>query len=68
MQLNIQSLLMHQNELLQVLSTKNSQDDIVLLCETFLTSKTEKLAKTPGYTMICDNHKNAKGGGVAILV
>ena len=61
----------HQNELselLQVLSSKNSRVDVVLLCETFLTSKTEKLAKIPGYNIICNNHKSAKGGGVAILI
>ena len=70
MQLNISSLLAHQNklsELLQVLSTKNSQVDIGVLCETFLKYKTEKLAKIPGYNIICNNHKIAKGGGVTLV-
>ena len=71
MQLNIRSLLAHQTELrdlLQILSNKNSTVDVILLCETFLSSNTEKLAYIPGYHLVTNNRNNHKGRGVAILI
>ena len=47
LQLNIRSLISHQHDLramLGSLQNKNSTVDIILLCETFLNSHTEKLA------------------------
>ena len=58
MQLNIHSILAHQQELSQLLCTlesKGTRTDIILLCETFLTHKTEKLVHIPGYNLI-GNH------------
>ena len=71
LQLNIRSLLAHQTELkelLQIMSNKNSTVDVILLCETFLASNTEKLAYIPGYHLVTNNRNNHKGGGVAILI
>ena len=71
LQLNIRSLLAHQTalkELLQTMSNKNSAVDIILLCETFLASNTEKLVYIPGYHLVTNNRNNHKGGGVAILI
>ena len=71
MQLNIRSLLAHQTELsqlLQVMSNKNSSVDVLLLCETFLMPRTEKLVSIPGYRLVTNNRNNYKGGGVAILI
>ena len=47
MQLNIRSLLTHQmklRQLLQIMTNKNSSVDVLLLCETFLMPKTEKIS------------------------
>ena len=55
MQLNICSILAHQHELSplpRTLEIKGSRVDIVLLCETFLTCKTEKMVHIPGYKLI----------------
>ena len=64
MQLNIRSILAHQQELSQLLRNlerKGSHVDIVLLCETFLTKKT-------GYKLIGNHHPTRKGGGICILL
>ena len=71
LQHNIRSILAHQTELcqlLQMMANKNSSVDILLLCETFLTTKTENLVNIPGYKLIANSRKNHKGGGVAILI
>ena len=70
-QLNICSLLVHQSELIHLLATleqKNSKIDILLLCETFLTSKTASLVNIPGYKLMFRSHQFNKGSGTAILV
>ena len=71
LQLNIRSILSHVTELkrmLHTLETKNSQVNIILLCETFLSKTTEKLVKIPGYTLICNSRIESKDGGTAILL
>ena len=71
MQLNIRSLLANQTELrelLQIMTNKNSSVDVLLLCETFLTPKTEKLVNIPGYQLVTNNRNKHKGGGVAMLI
>ena len=71
MQLNIRSLLANQTELrelLQIMTNKNSSVDVLLLCETFLTPKTEKLANIPGYQLVTNNRNKHKGRGVAMLI
>ena len=71
LQLNIRSILAHQHELKQVLHTlenRNSKIDILLLCETFLSKKTENMVRIPGYTYIGKCRQIRKGGGVGILI
>ena len=71
MQLNIHSILAHQQELsrlLRNLERKGSRVDIVLLCETFLTQKTEKMVNIPGYNLIGNHRPTRKGGSVCILL
>ena len=69
---NVCSLLCNLTELkrlIQTLHEKNSSVDILLLCQTFLTAKTIRLAKIPGYTLVSKHHRqNHKGGGTAILI
>ena len=55
MQLNIRSLLSNQVDLkllLNDLSFKNSAVDAIMLSETFITSKMEKLINMKGYSII----------------
>ena len=70
-QLNIQSLLVHQDELKDLLfnlKKRNLSVDVLLLCETFLSKRTHKLIKIPGYTLLSNNREKLKGGGTAILI
>ena len=71
LQHNIKSILAHHtklHQLLQMMANKNSSVDILLLCETFLTTNTENLVNIPGYKLITNSRKNHKGSGVAILI
>ena len=71
MQLNIHSLLSNVTELkllLTKLEWKNSSVDVILLCETFLNKKTEKLVNIPHYQLYSTCRSNHKGGGTAILI
>ena len=71
MQLNIRNILAHQQELkqpLRSLEKKNLCIDALLLCETFLSSKTENMVNFPGYTHIGRHRPMSKGGGVPILL
>ena len=71
LQLNVRSLQSHQSELwsiLHLLTNRDSTVDILILCETFLSSKTEQLVNIPGYSLITNNRTNYKGGGVANLI
>ena len=70
-QLNIRSLLAHQNELNELLNrleNKNFKVDILLLCEMNLNKNTTKLVKVPGFDLISNHRENHKGGGTAILI
>ena len=67
----MRSLLAHEQELRQLLQTlekRNSQIDVVLLCETFLTKKTENMVNIPDYSHIGNYRTERKGGGVLILL
>ena len=71
MHLNIRSVLGHQQELCQLIrltERKNSWIDVILLCETFLSSKTKSMVNIPGFSHICNYCKTKKGGGVSILL
>ena len=71
MQLNIRSLLSNQVDLkllLNDLSFKNSAVDAIMLSETFITSKMEKLINMKGYSIHTANRVNSKGGGTALLI
>ena len=71
LQLNIRSLLEHQlelNQLIQMTEKKNSQIDIILLCETFLSKQTVNMVNVPGFTHIDNYRRYKKGGGISILI
>ena len=71
MQLNICSLLPNATELkilLTKLEQKNSSVDVILLCETFLNKKTERLVNILHYQLYSICRSNHKGGGTAILI
>ena len=71
LQLNIRSLLAHQQELkhlLAKLSKHNCKIDVVLLCETFLSKNTLNMVNIPGYTHVGNYRTDRKGGGVSILL
>ena len=71
MQLNIRSLLSNVTKLkilLTKLEWKNSSVDVILLCETFLNKKTEKLVNIPHYQLCSTYRSNHKGGGTTILI
>ena len=71
MHLNIRSVLSHQHELCELIRSteqKNSRIDVILLCETFLSSKTKSMANIPGFSHICNHHKSKKGGGISITL
>ena len=71
LQLNVRSLLSNQtalNQLLRDLENRKSKVDLILLCETFLTSQTCRFVNLPGYTLISNEHVNRRGGGTEILV
>ena len=59
---------MELRQLLQIMTNKNSSVDVLLLCETFLMPRTEKLVNIPGYCLVTNNRESHKGGGVAILI
>ena len=63
LQLNICSLLSHQQELSQLIrktEKKNSRIDIILLCETFLSKNTYNMVSVSGFTHLCNYHKTKK--------
>ena len=71
MHLDIRSVLGHQQELCQLIRSterKNSWIDVILLCETFLSSKTKSMVNIPGFSHICNYRKTKKGGGVSTLL
>ena len=71
LQLNIRGLLAHELELKQLLhnlENRNTPIDILLLCETFLSKKTEHIVNIPGYNLISNCRMESKGGGVCILL
>ena len=70
LQLNIWSLLAHQDELKDLLfhlEKRNSSVDVLLLCETFLSKRTYILINIPGYILLSNNREKSKGGGTSIL-
>ena len=71
LQLNIRSLLAHQQELKYLLTQlleHNCRIDVVLLCETFLAKNTFNMVNIPGYTHICKYRSERKGSRVSILL
>ena len=55
-------------QLVQHLENRNTPVDILMLCETFLSKKTEHIVNIPGYKLISNCRKESKGGGVCILL
>ena len=71
LQLNIRGLLLNQANLCTLLNTlksKESQVDMILLCETHLNRFTTQLVHIPRYTLISSNRSLSKGGGTSILI
>ena len=71
LQLNIRSILSHQEELkwlLNQLENKNFRVDIALLCETHLSKNTVGFVNFLKYRHIANYHTNSKGGGTSILI
>ena len=71
LQLNIRSLLAHQQELKYLLTQlleHNCKIDVVLLCETFLAKNTLNKVNIPGYAHVCKYRSDHKGGRVSILL
>ena len=71
LQLNIRSILAHEMELkclLHNLDKRNSPVNVVLLSETFLSTKTKHLVNIRRYTIISKCRQHSKGGGVCILL
>ena len=71
MQHNIRGLLTNQGNLkhlLNCLQKKNSSVDIVLLCETHLTTHNAGLVNIPGYVHVANYRTLYKGGGTSILI
>ena len=71
LQLNVRSLLSNQTalkQLLRDLKNRKSRVDLILLCETFLTSQTRRLVNFPGYKFISNEQVIRRGGGTGILV
>ena len=63
LQHNIRSLLSNQTqlkELIHTLDRKESEVDLCLLCETYLSDKTKGLVNIPGYTVIEKHCTNSK--------
>ena len=70
-QLNVCSLLSNQDGIRQLLANlkcKNSEVDIMILCETYLRDHTVHQVSIPGYNLIFNHRQHGNGGGVAILV
>ena len=70
-QLNVRSLLLNQDgikQLLTQLKCRNSEVDIMILCETFLRDHTEYQVNIPGYNLISNHRQHSNGGGTALLV
>ena len=67
----MRSLLAHQMELKSLITNlekRGSTLDAILLSETFLTKKTEKLVSLQGYTLLSNPRMNHKRGGTGILL
>ena len=70
-QLNVHSLLSNQDGIRQLLANlkcRNSEVDIMILCETFLRDHTEHQVNIPGYNLISNHQQHSNGGGTALLV
>ena len=65
-QLNVRGLINKQDQLKRLIN--DTQADIVLLCETWLTPSKEKHVNLPTHKIITKNRKDKIGGGVAILL
>ena len=65
-QLNIRGLLNKQDQLSRLID--NTKTDVILLCETWLSSAKESLVKIESHKLINKNRTDRIGGGVSILV
>ena len=71
MQLNVRGILSSQMELKMLLNdlrNQNTEVDVLLLSETFLSVNTVKLVNIKGYIIYSNYRKDHKGDGTAILI
>ena len=69
MQYNVRGILSKSDDLKELVSVSlKGQLDIVILSETWLTSKNKHMVQFPGYNYNGVEHKSRKGGGVGFLV
>ena len=70
LQLNIRGILGNQTDLLKLLNgcTKNHKVDVVILCETWVSSDTKNLVNILGCKFISLERINKRGGGVGFLI
>ena len=67
---HIHSLISKLDDLHELITTLDNQGvsiEFILLCETFINSRNEKLCSLPGYELVCKN-REGRGGGVAIFI
>ena len=70
LQLNIRGVISKLSTLSSIINacSTDSKVDIILLCETWLTSDMKDLVQIPGYEFVSIECENKKGGGVGILI
>ena len=65
-EINVRGLLNKQNHVKDII--RSCTPDVLLLCETCLTSQTESLVDIPGYKLYNKNRTDQIGGGVGVLI
>ena len=65
-QINVRGLLNKQDHLRDII--RSCHPDVILVCETWLTSKTTDLVDIAGYKLNCKNRVDRIGGGVGVLI
>ena len=69
-QINLRGLISKQYALSNLINSccKNKKIDVVVLCETWITSEIKRLINIPGYEYFGLERTNKKGGGVGLLI
>ena len=69
-QLNIRGLISKQTKITRLITNciTNSKIDVVMLCETWVTTDTKGLINIAGYQYVGIERINKKGGGIGLLI